>query len=88
MIPAGTYPLKLAWSHRFDRQTPHVDVPGRTNIELHGGNRAEDSEGCILCAENRLDNYQIYGSKAATDAIENALLQAEAAGESNTLTIK
>lgn len=87
MVPEGTYPVKMAWSHRFDRLTPHLDVPGRTFIELHGGNKAEDSEGCILCAEFRLNGYEIYESKPATDAIEQALRNAEANSEVSTITI-
>lgn len=87
MVPEGTYPVKLAWSNRFERMTPHLDVPGRSEIEFHGGNKAEDSEGCILCAEFRLSDYEIYSSRTATDAIEEALQQAEANGETNTVTI-
>lgn len=87
-VPSGSYGLKMVWSHRFDRMTPHLlGVPGRTNIELHGGNKAEDSEGCILCAEFRLNEYEIYESKEATDAIERALQNAEANGEINVITI-
>lgn len=87
MIPVGTYPVKMAMSHRFDRQTPHLDVPGRSFIEIHGGNHATDSEGCILVAEKRLSDYEIYESAPATNAIENMLIQAEANGEMNTVTI-
>lgn len=87
MIPAGTYGVRMVWSPRFERMTPHVDVPGRTGIELHGGNRAENSEGCILCAEFRLSDYEIYSSKTATDAIEEALLSAEANSEVSTVTV-
>jgi hypothetical protein len=88
MIPVGTYSIKMVWSTRFDRPTPHLlDVPGRTEIELHGGNKATDSDGCILCAEKRLDDWTISEAKPATDAIEEALNQAEANNETNTITI-
>lgn len=52
-IPAGTY-----FAERID--SPHfgypvwrlLDVPGRSDIEMHRGNRPlVDSEGCILVAE-------------------------------------
>ncbi len=87
MIGSGSYPVKLAWSHRFQRMTPHLDVPGRTNIEIHGGNVATDSEGCILVADKRLGDYRIYEAKTATDAIEEALRAAEANEETNTVTV-
>lgn len=88
MIPPGTYPVQMVPSPRFQRATPHVlDVPGRTEIEIHGGNRAEDSEGCILVAEKRLNDYEIYESLPATSYIESDLSSAEANGETNTITV-
>lgn len=87
MVPSGSYPVKLAWSRRFERLTPHLDVPGRQYIEIHGGNIATDSEGCILVADKRLTEYRIYEAKPATDAIEDALRAAEANGETNTVTV-
>jgi hypothetical protein len=87
MVPAGTYPVKMLWSNRFQRPTPHLDVPGRTEIEMHGGNRATDSDGCILCADEKISDYEIYESKPATDMIEEALNQAEANGELSTVVI-
>lgn len=89
MIVGDTYPVKLLWSPRFNRNTPHIlNVPGRSEIEMHGGNYAEDSEGCVLCAMNKLDDYTIAESKQATDLIESRLSQAESAGEVNTVTIQ
>lgn len=89
MVPTAIYPIQMIDSPRFGRKTPHVlNVPGRTEIELHGGNFATDSDGCTLCAEKRLSDYQIYESKPATDAIEEALSQAEANGETNTIDIR
>lgn len=87
MIPTGIYPVKLSWSPRFERNTPHLDVPGRSEIEMHGGNVATDSEGCILVAEKRISDYSIYESEPATTAIENMLSQAEANKEVNTVTV-
>jgi hypothetical protein len=88
MIPAATYPVKMLWSNRFQRPTPHIlNVPERTEVEMHGGNKATDSDGCILCAEVKISDYEIYESKPATDAIEEALNAAEANGEVNTVTV-
>lgn len=87
MIGPGSYPVKLAWSHRFQRMTPHLDVPGRTEIEIHGVNVATDSEGCIGVADKYMNTYRIYEALSATNAIEEALGAAEANGESSTVTV-
>lgn len=48
-IPRGKYRLVTSFSNRFQRVLPQVlDVPGFSGIRIHGGNRAEDSSGCIL----------------------------------------
>ncbi len=49
LIPAGSYPVVVYSSPRLGHTVPLlVDVPGRTMIEIHCGNKAEDSLGCIL----------------------------------------
>jgi hypothetical protein len=87
MVPPGAYAVKLQWSERLGRIAPHLDVPGRSGILIHGGNRATDSEGCILVADNRIDAYTIYESQPAIDAIEEALDAAEANSEQSTVSI-
>jgi hypothetical protein len=87
MIPVGVYPVALLWSPRFQRNTPHLTVPGRSEIEIHGGNISTDSEGCILVAMKLVTLYEIQDAPPATSAIESALRAAEAAGESSTVTI-
>lgn len=53
-IPRGRYRLVVSVSARFKRELPEVQgVPGFTGIRIHGGNRAEDSEGCILTGSVR-----------------------------------
>lgn len=53
-IPRGRYKLVTSMSHRFGKVLPEVlGVPGFSGIRLHGGNRAEDSEGCILVGKVR-----------------------------------
>jgi hypothetical protein len=48
-IPAGTYPLTIRFSPRFQRLMPHVEnVPGFEEIEIHWGNFPKDTEGCTL----------------------------------------
>jgi hypothetical protein len=87
MILAGTYPIKLRWSPRFGRLTPHLEVPGRSEIEMHGLNFATESEGCIGVAEHRISDYEIAEAEPATSSIENSLQQAEANSETNTISV-
>jgi len=73
-IPAGTYEVTLRktynprlWTPYPDEVLPHIEnVPGRQGIEMHAGNRAADSEGCVLCGyERQLDIDMIGASRAA-----------------------
>jgi len=52
-IPTGLYQAQ----YKFSGQRGHVyeidDVPGRTAIQIHVGNTAQDTEGCILAGTMR-----------------------------------
>ena len=53
-IPRGVYDLTVSFSHRFQKELPEVlSVPQFQGIRIHGGNKAEDSEGCILTGQVR-----------------------------------
>jgi hypothetical protein len=48
-IPCGLYQVKLSLSPHFGYVTPEVlEVPGRSAIRIHKGNKPEDSLGCTL----------------------------------------
>ena len=52
-IPCGVFQVKLTMSPHFDYVTPELlDVPGRSAIRMHKGNKPEDSEGCTLVGES------------------------------------
>ena len=51
-IPSGQYKITLENSPRFGPDTITInDVPGFTSIRIHGGNTAEDTEGCIIVGD-------------------------------------
>ena len=48
-IPYGDYRVIINHSTRFKRELPLLlDVDGFDGVRMHPGNRAEDTEGCIL----------------------------------------
>jgi len=62
-IPASIYKLEIRFSPHFQKDLPHLlDVPGRTDILIHGGNEPKDSDGCILVG------YKEWGPETIGDA--------------------
>jgi hypothetical protein len=88
-IPEGRYRVSSQYSLKFSRMMPRlVDVPGREAIEIHWGNSADDTDGCILLGEVRLSDTMIGESKAAFAAFEPKLEQAIANNEEIWITVK
>jgi hypothetical protein len=80
-IPAGEYPVVMGWSPRFERNVPRVkDVPDRTDIEVHPGNSAADTKGCILLGLQQTDD-SVRHSVEAVRAFSIQMAKAEAAGD-------
>lgn len=47
-IPAGRYKVRVTYSPRFKKMLPILEnVPNFSGIRIHGGTRAEHTEGCI-----------------------------------------
>ncbi len=64
-IPAGSYTLSLQNSPRFGPETLTVDnVDGFFGIRMHGGNDADDTEGCPLPGTRNSVNT-VAGSQVA-----------------------
>lgn len=68
-IPPGRYEVAVTWSNRFERPLPLLmDVPNYSGVRIHTGNKAEDTEGCILVGRRRLSDF-VGESKVAFDAL-------------------
>ena len=87
-IPRGTYELETSMSKRFGKILPMVkDVPEFAGVRIHGGNHAEDSEGCILVGKVRT-SYGIAQCPETVSYSTAAIQAAEFRKEKVTLTVK
>lgn len=87
-IPEGTYRTVLTHSQRFKRELPLlVDVPGFSGVRIHSGNTPDDTEGCILVGQTRMDNF-VGRSRAAFDQLFAKMQVAKRAGLDITITIE
>lgn len=86
-IPRGRYKVELDWSPKHSCDVPHIlDVPQFQMIEIHWGNSADDTEGCVLVGQERSDNW-IRNSKLAWNSLMQKLKLAWANGEEVWITI-
>jgi len=76
-IPAGNYFCKRFLSPARGYEVYQLqDVPGRSSIQVHKGNTAEDTSGCILVGERfePLDKRQaVIYSQAAWDELNRII---------------
>ena len=80
-IPAGRYGIVLTQSARFGIILPELlSVPGYTGIRVHAGNKAENTEGCVLVGSGR-QAAAIGQSQLALDALMQRLTRDQKAGE-------
>ncbi len=64
-IPSGLYRVTMEYSPKFGMDTITInDVPGFSDIRIHGGTTAEDTKGCPLVGD-RIDREHgtISGAK-------------------------
>lgn len=68
-IPYGRYEVVMTYSNRFKQYMPLLlDVPAFAGIRIHTGNKAEDTEGCLLVGENASTDW-VGLSRAAYDKL-------------------
>jgi hypothetical protein len=89
-IPAGTYDVCIRYSPKHKRLIPHVEnVPGFADIEIHAGDKAADTEGCILIGEtySGAQPDTILQSREAFDMLFITLQYAWGASEPISISI-
>lgn len=79
-IPEGFFSLYDRFSPKLNNFKLHIEVPGRNWIMFHGGNRPEQSKGCVLVAKNRYENGNIQGdlSQKLYEITKNAVEEGKA----------
>lgn len=90
-IPEGRYRvIKQFWPKHGKHFLMLVDVPGYQGIFIHVGNKADDSEGCLLVGSSNTkqgDDF-IEQSKKALEALETKAFLADSKGEEIWITIQ
>ena len=72
-IPYGRYEITVTYSNRFKRNLPLLNsVKAFSGIRIHAGNKAEDTEGCLLVGEE-VSGVSILKSKIAFEEIYNVI---------------
>ena len=68
-IPAGIYEVTITFSEKFRKQLPLLmNVPNFAGIRIHPGNKATDTEGCILVGTTKGKDF-VGNSRVAFKAL-------------------
>ena len=85
-VPAGTYAVAVRFSPHFGCEMPHVEgIEGFSEVMIHPGNVAANTEGCCLVGET-LGVDQIIQSRAAFELLFEKIKAALAAGDDIAIT--
>lgn len=86
-IPIGRYQITWTYSPRFKKMLPLLNgVPGFEGIRIHSGNKAKDTEGCILCGRNT-EVGTVTNSRYWTNKVNGLIEAACKRKEEVTITI-
>ena len=76
-IPTGRYRVTISFSNRFQKYLPEIhNVLGYAGIRIHSGNKAEDTEGCLIAGLGYKTDF-VFNSKTAFDALMKKLQAVE-----------
>jgi len=80
-IPAGKYQVKMQHSPTFNKLMPYLqDVPGFTEIMIHGISNTSQTKGCIGVGEN-VGNGRLVNGPAWSGVIREKITKAIHDGE-------
>ena len=86
-IPVGRYQVTMNYSPRFNKTLPLLlGVPGYDGVRIHSGNKAKDTEGCILCGRNT-EVGMVTNSRYWTNKVNGKIEAAIKRKEEVTITI-
>jgi hypothetical protein len=86
-IPAGRYEIVRTFSNRFQRILPLLlNVPNFDGVRMHPGNKAEDTDGCLLPGKAKSKDW-VSQSDAAFKQLEAKIIAAINAGQRVFITI-
>jgi hypothetical protein len=75
-IPAGRYEVTVSFSNHFQKKLPLLmNVPNFEGVRIHSGNKAKDTEGCILVGMTKGTNV-INNSRDAFNPLFARILAA------------
>lgn len=86
-IPAGRYAVTMYRSPKHGLVLLLHNVPGFSFIEIHAGNAASDTRGCILVGEDRAVDV-VLQSKKALSALLHRIAPALAKREPVWITVQ
>jgi hypothetical protein len=87
-IPQGRYEIQHTYSPRFRRNLPLlINVPGFEGIRIHPGNKAVDTEGCLLPGQTAGPRAMVGNSVLAFNALNDKIVKAIAGGNRVYITI-
>jgi hypothetical protein len=98
-IPRGTYRIDMntvsqkfrtrSWAVPFGGILPRLEaVLGFIAILIHVGNKAEDTDGCILVGLNKVVGGLVQSTQTFYELMREHLLPAKERGEEITITIE
>lgn len=74
-IPSGEYVVAMRWSPRHNMNVPGImDVPGRTDIEIHPANYPSQLLGCVAVGHTQDTDYvgeSVLAFQALMEKIQN-----------------
>ncbi len=88
-VPKGTYKIERKFSPKHGKVVPWLtNIPGFEDVEIHSGNTAVDTKGCLLPGVYKdEDNTRVIDSVVAFVGLDAQLKAAEGRGEEIYITI-